>query len=65
MMIDVRRVGTTLVPRSNQKLLYAPTLPPTGSGSVRTTLGAFARALPSTTARSVAATSSVVRNSSV
>ena len=60
---DVRRVGTTVVPRSSQKLLYAPTFPPAGSGSSRTVLGAFARALPSTTRCSMMAASSSVKNS--
>src|SRR5262245_14820493 len=42
---DVRWSSTTLAPRSTQKLLYAPTLPPTGNGPVRT-VGASASVAP-------------------
>ena len=59
---EVRLVPTTDVLCSVQKLLYPPTLPPAGSGSVRTSLGAFSRSTRSWACRSIAATSSGLRN---
>ena len=59
---EVRLVPTTDVLCSVQKLLYPPMLPPAGSGSVRTSLGAFSRSTRSRACRSSAATSSGLRN---